>query len=84
MSIPFLAFQNESESFDVGGLTIENRFDRISIYGSVDITKDKLGLQHALILKRLIDAAINELKRDKNLPDRITVKETDFFGELRT
>ena len=25
----------------------------------------------------------NELKRNKNLPDRITVKETDFSGDLR-
>lgn len=78
MTVPFLAFGNEKESFDVGGLTIENRFDRISVYGSIDITKDNEGLKHALMLKRLIDAAIDEMKRDKNLPDRIFVRTAEI------
>jgi hypothetical protein len=71
MSTAFMAFENETDVLSVGGMSIENRLDRISIYGSLDITKDKSGLTDALVLKRVIDAAIDEMKRDKNLPDTI-------------
>jgi len=36
-------FKNESESLQIGDLTVENRIDRISIFGSIDITRDKEG-----------------------------------------
>jgi hypothetical protein len=61
-------------------LTVENRMDRISIYGSLDITKDKVGLEHAILLKRLIDGTIDELKRDKQLPDHIELKEAEIVN----
>jgi hypothetical protein len=51
--------------------------DRISVYGSLDITKDKNGLENALKLKRIIYASIEALKRDKNLSDKIEVVGTD-------
>ena len=77
MNKGFMAFENETDSFTIGGITIENRLDRVSIYGSLDITKDKDGLENALKLKRIIDASIDALKRDKNLPDKIEVVGTD-------
>ena len=58
-------------------MTIENRLDRISIYGDLDITKDKEGLKNAFKLKRIIDASIDALKRERNLPDHIEVIKTD-------
>ncbi len=67
----FMAYENEAESFQIDNLTVENRLDRISIYGSLELTKDRHGLESALKLKRLIDASVDALKRDKNLPDRI-------------
>lgn len=73
----FLAFQNESDSFTIGSdLTVENRLDRISIYGSIDLTKDKDGLQYAYALKRIVDSIIDELK-GKNLPDYVEIKTAD-------
>jgi hypothetical protein len=70
---PFLAYQNESDSFTIGSdLTIENRLDRISIYGSLELTKDKEGLQYAYELKCIIDATIAELK-NKDLPEHIEI-----------
>lgn len=77
MNKGFLAYENESDSFSIGDMTIENRLDRVSIYGSLDITKDKEGLENALKLKRIIDTSIDALKRDKNLPDRIIILGTD-------
>lgn len=68
----FMAYENETDAFQIDTLTVENRLDRISIYGSLDLTKDRHGLESALKLKRIIDASIDALKRDKNLPDQIT------------
>lgn len=77
MNKGFMAFENETDSFSIVGMTIENRLDRISIYGSLDITKDKEGLENALKLKRIIDASIEALRRDKHLPDKIEIVGTD-------
>ena len=74
---PFLAYQNESDSFTIGSdLTIENRLDRISVNGSLELTKDKEGLQYAYALKRIVDSAIEALK-GKDLPERIEVRAAD-------
>lgn len=67
----FMAYENETDSFLIDNLTVENRLDKISLHGSVEITKDIAGLEHALKLKRVIDASIEALKRDKQLPKRI-------------
>ncbi|HQS67914.1 MAG TPA: hypothetical protein PLM93_12075 [Sulfuricurvum sp.] len=69
----FMAYENETDSFLIDNLTVENRLDRISLHGSVEITKDIAGLEHALKLKRVIDASIEALKRDKQLPERIQI-----------
>jgi hypothetical protein len=68
----FAPFKNESDCIQFGDLTVENRMDRVSIYGSIDLTKDKAGLAAAQELKRIIDAALAELEK-ADLPDRITL-----------
>lgn len=77
MNMGFMAYENETDSFNIGNMTLENRLDRIAIYGSLDVTKDKEGLEKALKLKRIIDASIEALKRDKNLPDHIKIIPVD-------
>jgi hypothetical protein len=67
-------FQNEEEVVTISELTIENRLDRVSVYGSVDITRDKQGLEYVLDLKRQIDAIAEYLKR-ADLPDKIEILE---------
>jgi len=66
-------FQNESEVVTVQNtLTIENRLDRVQIYGELDITMDKRGLEAAIALKRQIDAIVNVLRRE-DLPEKIAL-----------
>jgi hypothetical protein len=74
---PFFAYENETDSLTIGGITVENRLDRISIYGELDLTKDQQGLSAALKLKRVVDAAVDTLKHTKNLPDQIEVKSAE-------
>jgi hypothetical protein len=69
-------FANESESLQLGDLTVENRTDRISIYGSIDLTLDKPGLDHARRLKAILDQTIAEMEK-ADLPDRITMIEPE-------
>lgn len=68
-----IPFANESDSLGIGGLTIENRVDRISLYGSLDITRDKEGALNAEKLKSLFDAIVVALGSEE-LPDQISVR----------
>jgi hypothetical protein len=66
-------YQNESETVDIGKLTIENRTDRVTIYGSLDVTRDKAGLKSAHELKATVDAIVAFLEAE-NLPEQIALK----------
>lgn len=69
-------FGNESETAQLGDLTIENRIDRISLYGSMTITCDQEGLRYAQELKALFDGVVAKLQ-SLDLPERIeTIKPT--------
>lgn len=72
----FMAYENETDSFLIDKFTVKNKLDRIFLYGSLEITRDSEGLEYALKLKRVIDAAIDALKRDKQLPRRIETEDS--------
>jgi hypothetical protein len=65
-------FQNETDSIMIDDLTIENRLDRIGISGSLQITRDKAGLQFAEDMKALIDATVDALQKD--LQDHVSIR----------
>lgn len=71
MQQPFMAYENDTDGFTTGNLKIKNDLDVITIEGTLEITKDRQGLEAALKLKRAVDAAIDALKRDRNLPESI-------------
>lgn len=71
MQQPFMAYENDTDGFTTGNLLIQNGTDTIRVEGTLEITKDRQGLEAALKLKRAVDAAIDALKRDRNLPDNI-------------
>jgi hypothetical protein len=63
-------FANESETLQIDDLTIENRKDRVTIYGSIDITRDKKGLGAASLLEYLFKAIVARLAQE-DLPDSL-------------
>lgn len=67
-------FANESDSLNIGGLMLENRVDHISVYGSIDITRDREGLANAEALKTIIDDIVTTLRADAHLPGKISIK----------
>lgn len=68
----FSPFKNESDCIQIGELTIENRIDKVSIFGSIDITLDKEGLAVSKELKAIIDSILAEMEKT-NLPERIAI-----------
>lgn len=64
-------FADDAASIAIEALTIENGTTQVSLYGSLDITRDKAGLRHALALKAIIDQAVQALNADPALPDRL-------------
>ena len=73
MGVKFEPFGNESDAVSIGELSVENRTDRISIFGSVDITCDKEGLARLRALKEIVDAAAKALAQ-RELPDKVKVR----------
>lgn len=64
-------FADDAASTSIGELTVENGIDRIALYGSLDLTRDKQCLAHARALAALLDQAIRRLEADKALPDAL-------------
>ncbi len=63
-------FANESDFLQIDGLSIENRTDRVSIYGDMEITRDKKGLKTAIQVATLLTAIIKKLSAE-TLPDTV-------------
>jgi hypothetical protein len=63
-------FANESESMQISDLTVENRIDKVSLYGSIDITRDKRGLELAQTMQSLLDSIVERLSQE-DLPESI-------------
>ncbi len=72
MSKPFAPFANEADALDLDDdFHLDNHEDRVSLYGSLDLTEDKQGLALAKALKAVVDATVAALEREKALPDRV-------------
>lgn len=68
-------FADDSTSLSVAGLTVENGTRRVTLYGSLDLTRDKAGLAEARALKVLVDAIVRTLEADHALPDQVAPPE---------
>ena len=69
----FKPYVNESDVLTLGNLAIENRVDRVTLHGDVELTKDKAGLALAKQLQAVINATVKALEADKVLPDAVEV-----------
>jgi hypothetical protein len=63
-------FADDAASVTIDKLTVENGTERLALYGSLDISRDKAGLRHALALKTIVDQAVQVLSADPNLPEQ--------------
>ena len=64
-------FADNASAQRIGELAIENRTDRVSLYGSLDLTRDQSGLRRARALKRVVDAVVRALAAEESLPESV-------------
>jgi len=66
----FHPYDNEAEVVEVGRLMLENRLDRITVSGDVDLTADRRGLAAARLLHELLGRVVAALEA-RELPDQL-------------
>ncbi|MCJ2044389.1 hypothetical protein MKK58_07545 [Methylobacterium sp. J-078] len=66
----FAPFADDAAVQTIGGLSIENGTDRIALHGSLDITRDKAGLDRARALAATLAAIVAALEGEP-LPDAV-------------
>jgi hypothetical protein len=64
---------SEKNSLSIGDLTIEDNTDRVSLYGSLNLSRDQLGLKQAKALRDILDQVISSLEAQKDLPEQLAV-----------
>lgn len=67
---PFVPYANEADVLQIDNLMIENRLDRITLSGDVDLTLDQAGLANARRLKEVVDAVLAKLEA-QTLPEQL-------------
>ena len=69
MTTKLTPYADDAASVSIGEMTVENGTQRIALYGSLDLTRDKQGLAHARTLRALLDQVVKTLEAAKGLPD---------------
>jgi len=67
----FNPYGDDAAALTIGDLTLENGRDCVAVGGSLDLTRDKVGLAHARVLKGALDAIVHALESDAALPDKV-------------
>ncbi|MFC4932889.1 hypothetical protein [Massilia sp. GCM10023247] len=75
----FVPYANEADVVEIGNLMIENRLDRITLSGDVDLTLDAAGLAHARRLHEIVKAVVERLEAGP-LPDKLPAPEVKTVG----
>jgi hypothetical protein len=66
----FVPYANEADVLQIDNLMIENRLDRITISGDVDLTADQQGLAYARRLHEILGAVLAKLE-NQALPEHL-------------
>ncbi len=67
----FIPYADDAASMSIAKLTVENGTDRIALYGSLDLTRDRQGLAHARALKAILDQTVQVLEAQPDLPETV-------------
>ncbi|OUY09077.1 hypothetical protein [Acinetobacter populi] len=70
----FKPFKDATASITIDNLTLENQGERLSIYGSLQITRDQQGLRDAKQLQQILNETVHYLEQ-QTLPEKLTPPE---------
>jgi len=73
MTTAFKPYENDTQSTEIAGLTIENKGDSLAVYGQADFDASKEGLAKLQTLVPLLEAALKHLQAQKDLPDALAI-----------
>ena len=65
----FNPFGPDAQVQSIEQLMVENDPLRVSLYGRLDITHDRAGLENARVLAALLNAVVARLEAEPDLPD---------------
>lgn len=66
----FAPYENEADVVEIGRLMLENRLDRVTISGDIDLTADRQGLAAARRLHELLGRVVASLE-GRDLPEQL-------------
>ncbi|UVW27144.1 hypothetical protein [Massilia sp. H6] len=75
----FTPYANEADVIEIGNLMLENRVDRITVSGDVDLTADQQGLRDARRLHQALAAIVAALEA-RDLPEQLPPPEIGFVA----
>lgn len=64
----FHAFADDTATWAIGDFNAENGEHCVSLYGTLDITRDQIGLSHARALQTLLSNVVKSLEAVTDLP----------------
>lgn len=64
-------YADDATSLQIGELTLENGQQCVTVYGNLDLTRDRAGLTHARALKAVLDEVVRTLESDPHLPSQV-------------
>ncbi|WP_028229457.1 hypothetical protein [Paraburkholderia ferrariae] len=69
----FNAYANDDDVLNIQGdaFTLANGTTRVTLSGTLELTRDKRGLAAALALKAALDDVVQKLQADAHLPAKI-------------
>ena len=69
----FDAYANDNDVLNVQGdaLTLTNGTTRVTLAGTLELTRDKRGLAAALALKAALDDVVKKLQAEPHLPAKV-------------
>lgn len=69
----FAPFGPDAQVQTIDQMTVENDPAQVSVYGRLDITRDRAGLDNARALVALLNAVVARLEAESALPDHAQV-----------
>lgn len=70
-ALPFRPFAEEAGVLTLAGFSVENGTQRVSLHGSLDLTRDRAGLKRAQALKSILVAVVAALEAEADLPEAL-------------
>ncbi|MEB3766831.1 hypothetical protein [Acinetobacter sp. MD2] len=71
----FKPFEDDHSASAIYDLNLENQLDCVNVYGNLQISKDKKGLETAKALQAFINSVVEALEQTPDLPEQVALQQ---------